>query len=220
MTTITGVVKKIHTKSGNTKAGKPYTKYSLLLDVDGTDTWVAAGFNKPPANAKGNLVEEGHKVQIEAKDTKFGVEAVENGIKIGPKVQTSTGGGSGGGGRAGGYTDRNTSIVIQSARKDAIALIDILERIDGIPVTKGKALGDRVKRYAEIISLVDKFTVRFAHDLVANISDEEFRVFGVVQDNFGEGSTAPLPSEAEEAPADLSEPPPEEIDFEGINGFE
>lgn len=212
MAEVIGTVKKVHVKTGGGSGGKkPWKKFSILLLVDGSqeEVWYSAGFGAAPKGRDGNEVEEGHRVKFQSTTSEYGEEITENTIVIsaGEKVAVAPTSRGGNGGGKGGYTDRNTSIVIQSARKDALQFIDTAVTLNALPVNKGKTPGDVAKRYVELLALTDKLTVRFARDLVTEIAPEEFRVFGVVQDAFGEGETAPLPAEAAAAPSDLTEPP-------------
>lgn len=198
---LVGLVKKVHGKQGTSAKG-PYTKWSMCIeDYNGQEIWVSNKFTKP-ADAKGKEVEEGHRVRFELTETKYGKEVagpIEISTKPPQEVRPGPTQGAAG-------AQRQTSIVVQSARKDALAFVQLAVDLDAVPVTKGKTVGDRVKRFAELEALVDKFTVRYTLDVQPEIDEDEFRVFGVVSDSFGEATTAPLPAEADEAPADNAEP--------------
>lgn len=166
MSQITGFVRRINTKIGTGKRG-PWTLFSLMLEKDdGTESgWISAGFDKPP-------FAEGSYITIDTVQTDRGTDYVKGSYKhaspptappaakgiatgVGPKAPSASSG----------HVDRNDSIVYQSSRKDALALVALLLEHDALPVSASTAKAGQAKRFEEIKAFTDKLTVQFYGDV-------------------------------------------------------
>lgn len=154
---IQGYVKRINTKTGSGKRGG-WTLYSGIVEQDnGQESgWVSFGFEKPPFS-------EGSYVSFETETTDRGIQMVAGSAKILPPPakpatpearKASTG-----------QVDRNDSIVYQSSRKDALALVALLLEHDGLPISANTAKAGQAKRFEEVKAFVDKLTVEFFNDV-------------------------------------------------------
>jgi hypothetical protein len=170
MSVFKGFVKKINSKEGRAKSGKPYTLWSAKLEnEDGTeqDNWISFGFDKPE-------IKEGDYVKITTEqDGKYLRVTETKRLKNAParsnKAAPSASGGH--------VSSTQTSIHYQSARKDAIEALALLIEASALPLTKDTAKAGQAKRYEEVMALIDKLTVRFFHDaethrLLTTVVDE------------------------------------------------
>lgn len=191
---ITGYVKKINTKTGSGKRG-PWTLYSSILELDdGTDSgWISFGFEKPPFS-------EGSYISIETQKTDRGVDYVPGSGKVlpppsKPPVKNAATAANPSATTAdtavpraiGGYVDRQDSIVYQSSRKDAIALIGLLLEHDALPMSASTAKAGQAKRFEEITAYVNKITVQYVADVQSG------RLFQSVVDAGAETAAAAEP---------------------------
>jgi hypothetical protein len=174
MTALVGYVKKVNTKTGSGKRG-PWTLYSGILELDnGTESgWISFGFERPPFN-------EGSYISIETQETERGLDYVAGSGKVLPPpskpaasvpaagstaAPAKQSGYVGTASKPSGFVDRNDSIVYQSSRKDAIALIALLLEHDALPMSASTAKAGQSKRFEEIQAYADKLTVQFFHDV-------------------------------------------------------
>jgi hypothetical protein len=170
----TGFIAKISYKEGEGKRGK-WRLYSAKVEKeDGTeyDDWISFGFDKPD-------VKEGDYVKITTEEDAKGYQKVSKVEK--PKNAPSKGGAQAASGASAHVAapsgGKERSIHYQSARKDAIAVLDLLISQDALPITKAKEKAGQAKRYEEMIDLVDKLTVRYFHDtetqrILETVADE------------------------------------------------
>lgn len=164
MSNLVGYVKKVNTKDGKGKRG-PWTLYSGILELnDGTESgWISFGFDKPPFS-------EGSYISIDVEKTDRGLQYVAGTGKVldppakpvaslpAKSSEAATGGKST-------YVDRNDSIVYQSSRKDALALVALLLEHDALPISASTAKVGQSKRFDEITAFVDKLTVQYVGDV-------------------------------------------------------
>jgi hypothetical protein len=165
-----GWVKKLNSKDGQAKSGRPYTLWSAKLEKeDGTeyDNWISFGFTKPE-------IKEGDYVKITAEqDGKYlQVKEVKR-LKNAPARVVAKGAE---GTNQNVSTSTQVSIHYQSARKDALQAIDILIKSDALPISAAKTKAGEAKRYVELLALIDKLTVQFFYDaqthrLLATVAD-------------------------------------------------
>lgn len=188
MSKINGFIAKISVKEGYSKRG-PWKLYSIKLEKeDGTEfeKWLSAGFDAPK-------VREGDYVTVEYHENDKGyldidsIKSVKNAPARGGSSNTGSGGKAAGSGV--GQTTQQ-SIHYQSSRNAAIQVLEILQQNNALPLSQAKTKAGDVKRYEEIMALVDKLTVRFYNDV------ETLRVLKVVAD---EGAVA---SDVGELPED------------------
>jgi hypothetical protein len=163
---IQGYVKKVNTKDGKGKRG-PWVLYSCIIEQDdGTESgWISCGFDKPP-------FAEGSYISLEtSKDGNY-TNLVPGSVKqldppkrapaSTPVAPTSSAAAPE---RKGAYVDRNDSIVYQSSRKDAIALVSLLLEHDALPLSTATAKSGIAKRFDEVTAFVDKLTVQYYGDV-------------------------------------------------------
>lgn len=159
-----GFVKRINSKTGQGKRG-PWTLYSMLtIADDGVESgWVSLGFDKPPFM-------EGDYISYDTNKTDRGLDYVSGSFKklVPPAKETSQTLAQSDKAPAkaqSSYVDRNDSIVYQSSRKDALALVGLLLEHDGLPVSASAAKAGQAKRFEEIKGFVDKLTVEYFNDV-------------------------------------------------------
>jgi hypothetical protein len=196
---IKGFAKKIGIKEGRGKRG-PWKLYSVKIELeDGSehDSWISLGFDAPS-------FKEGDYVKIEASENDRGYLQADKVTKLkNPPAKSSKGAAAPSGGHV---TSTQTSIHYQSARKDAIEVLKLLQSQDALPLSTAKTKAGEAKRYEEVMALVAKLTVEFfndaeTHRLLKTVADA-----GKVDTDAGE-----LPeddeddSEAEESYADEEE---------------
>jgi hypothetical protein len=187
MSVIEGYLTETDAKAGTTKKGRPYTSYRGQIQ----GTWYSFGFDKPPV-AKGDYV------RAEIGDVN-GYQQILRSERIDPPtaqppIKTMTGiGAPTPAAPATGFRDRNDSIVYQSSRKDAIALVELLIAQNALPVSEAKTKAGVSKRFEEIMALVDKITVQYYYDV------NTLRNLERVQDAGAEGpAPQSLPEDAQE----------------------
>ena len=170
---VEGYLEETDSKGGTGKKG-PWTLYKGKIN----GKWYSFGFTKPPV-AKGDY----GSFVIEQEN---GYDVVKSAAKLGaPKQEAATQPAS-----SGGYRDRNDSIVYQSSRKDAIALVGLLISQNALPVSEAKTKAGISKRFEEIVALVDKITVQYFYDV------NTLRNLDRVQDGGAEGpAPASLPED-------------------------
>ena len=175
MSILEGYLEETDQKSGMGKRG-PWTMYRGQIGK----IWVSFGFNKPTIN-KGDYVS----VVIEKDANNYDV--VKSAAKIPAPQQPVADKASprGDNGHLSATGDRNNSIVYQSSRKDALALVALLITQNALPVSEAKTKAGTAKRYEEIMALVDKLTVQYFYDV------NTLRNLDRVQDG---GADAPAPS--------------------------
>lgn len=155
---IIGDVVKIAKREGQGARG-PWTAYNVLLAEKGKETWVSFGFELPGFGPGDRIKTSGF-----LKDGKYLTYTKGAEVKVkagGANKQANASENS----SSGGYQDRNASIVYQSSRKDAIALVEILLANDSLPVSGAKSKTGEAKRFDEILAFVDKLTVQFYNDV-------------------------------------------------------
>lgn len=158
-----GFVKKLNGKDGKSKKnGKAFTAWSMIMEnQDGSESgWIGLGFEKPSFS-------EGQWANYSANPGKFGLELISFDKAEAPAaaVPVATGSGQTAPARSSGYVDRNDSIVYQSSRKDALALVGLLLEHNGLPMSSSAAKAGVASRYEEITAFVDKLTVEYFHDV-------------------------------------------------------
>jgi hypothetical protein len=165
---IQGYVKKVNTKDGKGKRG-PWTLYSCIIEQDdGTESgWISCGFDKPP-------FAEGSYISLEtSKDGNY-TNLVPGSVKQldppkrapAPTAQgMATGGSPAPAERKDTYVNTQDSIVYQSSRKDALALVALLLENDALPMSASAAKAGIAKRFEEITAFVDKLTVQYVRDV-------------------------------------------------------
>lgn len=163
-----GFIAALSSKSGKSAKGRAWTAYSAKMEKeDGTeyDKWISFGFEEPDVK-KGDYV----KITTETKGDYENVVEIKK-LKNPPARQ--------GGKAAGGNPNVNTtqqSIHYQNSRNLAATVLGILNEQNALPLTKAKDKSGEVKRYEEIMALLDKLTVRFFYDA------ETLRILGTVKD--------------------------------------
>lgn len=214
MSTI-GFVKKINSKSGTNRNGKPYTLSSMKLsDKDGQELpgWYQLGFDKPPCK-------EGDYVKLEATPKGNNWEVVKGSVKVSknppaaPRQERQEAGPSGGSSKDYGQTQKN--IHYQNSRTAAIEVVGLLLEHDALPMSAAKGKAGQTARFDEILASVNKITVQYFNDL------ESFRLFetvadGGVVDTSGDGDLPDADEEPEEEDGFEADIPFEEDD----DGFE
>jgi hypothetical protein len=147
-----GFVEDLPVKHGKSKAsGKPYSLWAIKVDGQFYNT----AFDKPTV-AVGDYVsitwekdDRGYnKVLAHAKETPPAAAAA------GPASATNPAG------------DRNSSIVYQSSRKDAIELLKLMFDVDALPISAAKTAAGKASRFQELKALTDKLTVELFYDVI------------------------------------------------------
>ncbi len=163
---IIGYVKKVNTKTGTGKRGA-WTLYSGIIEKDdGQESgWISFGFEKPPFS-------EGSYISLETESTDRGLNLIQGSAKVLPPPTKPpvaqgivTGSSPKAASGAGSYVDRNDSIVYQSSRKDALAIVALLLEHDALPISASTAKAGQAKRFEEVEAFVDKFTIRYLNDV-------------------------------------------------------
>lgn len=163
-----GYVKKTAQKEGTGKRGKWVLRSFIIEHDDGTESgWLSGGFDALP-------FAEGSYVSVETVQTDRGQNYVPGSLKIlsppskplteraAPPASAPS---QGAPAKTGSYVDRNDSIVYQSSRKDALAMIGLLLEHDALPLAAAGAKANTAKRFDEIKAYVDKFTIEFFNDV-------------------------------------------------------
>ena len=158
MSEFKGFVKKINVKQGQGKRG-PWSAYSVKLEKENGneyEEWLSSGFEAP--NFK-----EGEYVVINAEQNDKGYWTIRDSkvLKNSPAKATTGSAGQ----AAAGTSSRESTIHYQSSRKDAIEVLKLLTDLDALPLSAAKTKAGEVKRYEEVMALVDKLTVRFYYDV-------------------------------------------------------
>lgn len=156
---IKGFAKKINVKEGRGKRG-PWKAYSLRLELeDGSeyDKWISLGFEAP--NFK-----EGDYIKIKASEDDRGYFKADEVTKLKNPPAKSGGGSSAATSANVKGSSTQTSIHYQSARKDAIEVLKLLQSQDALPLSTAKTKAGEAKRYEELMALVAKLTVEFFYD--------------------------------------------------------
>lgn len=208
---LTGFIQNTSSRSGTGRNGKKWTAYNAeIRDVDGVVTKLSFGFTRP-------TVSEGDFVSLDAFDKDGFLTVDESTIQRKDPPKQAPQGTSGNGvidSAQGNYAEekpaqfnRQTNPVdaarmtYNASRDAAIAVVDLLLRNDALVHSKAKNKGGEAQRYAEITAALDKLTVRFYHDAMAQ------RLLDVVADE-GIIDTAPssqLPEDDETQPNPLDE---------------
>ena len=172
MSTFTGKLKKLAVKTGVGKRGAWALYSGKMQKQDGSEyeEWLSFGFEKPKA-------EEGGWYEITAeKDDRgyFQVKAVKPiespKAAVAPSAAAVEAVMS-----AGGPTVQNY-IHYQSARSNALSLVELATKLDALPLIQTKGKAGEAKRYEELTALVDKLTVQYYNDT------NTLRLLGTVQD--------------------------------------
>lgn len=186
-----GFVTKLTSKSGTSpKTGRAYTKYSFIVeDEQGNESgWITYGFEKPPFS-EGNFIEFEVTENNGFKDYKKGSGKIISNPppKASARASTANSGPSTGSGNAkerpaavggveAGPADRQTQIVLQHSQEMAIAAVNVLLTHDALPIIGTKSKAGEAKRFEEIVSAIDKLTVKFHNDVATG------RLLGAVAD--------------------------------------
>jgi hypothetical protein len=156
--TIKGFVKKIGMRAGTGRSG-PYTAYSLRVELEnGTefDGWIGLGY-KAPAFKEGDY----GKFEVGKNDKGYWTLANFTPVKNAPKPAAAAQGGNNG--FVSGEV-RQSAIHYQSSRAHAIDTVELLHKLDALPLSSAKTKAGEAKRYEEVMSLVDKITVQYYYD--------------------------------------------------------
>lgn len=168
-----GFIATISEKSGKSSKGRPWTAYSGKVEKeDGTeyDKWISFGFDAPD-------VKKGDYVKITTETDEKGYEKVVDIKKLkNAPARLGKGGAAATGSNVGGNTTQQ-SIHYQNSRNLAATVLAILNDKDALPLSSAKTKAGEVKRYEEIMALLDKLTVRFFYDaetlrLLKSVKDE------------------------------------------------
>lgn len=209
MTTFVGFVKKVNTKSGTNRNGRPYTLTSMKLqDENGNEVpgWFRNGFDRLPCN-------EGDYVKLDADEKNGNFEIRKGSIKIAPagKAPAAPPAAPRGGGATqtgGGQTQKN--IHYQNSRTCAVSVVEVLLANDALPMSAAKSKAGQSARYEAVTAMIDKLTVQYFNDL------ETFRLFDTVEDGRTEtrevDTTEELPDREPGEDDDLGEDPFEAAD--------
>ena|SRR5579863_9870849 len=160
----TGYITKVNTKTGVGKRG-PWTLYSAQIN----DTWVSCGFD-PPAFKEGDYVTldvaekeyKGKKQYDLLPDT---VKKVDPPKEAQPSAPASANGGP----------NTQAQISWQAARNSAIAVVDLLLKVEGLPLP-AKAKRTEAVVYDIVTAAINKLTVQYHNDT------QTLRVLETVQD--------------------------------------
>jgi hypothetical protein len=225
--TVIGFVEKINEKNGNSPRG-PWTAYSVKIQDattgDVNPLWFQFGFEKP-GFAEGDYIE----FEAEPKNDKAAQFVAGSGKKpknppAKPAAPAKTGGGGGGFkaakvtkselfGDIGGYNteDDIKRITLACSRTAAVDVIIALLEHDALPMSGAKSKAGQSKRYAEVLAMIDKLTVRYFFDNATG------RLLNDIDDEGAVGrEEQPLPEdndEAVDAPAEEEEQADEEETF-------
>jgi hypothetical protein len=169
-----GFIAHIAEKSGRSSKGKPWTAYSAKIEKeDGTeyDKWLSFGFDKPDVK-KGDYV----KITTEANDRGYEQVTEVKKLKNAP-ARVGKGGTQESGGGNGFASTTQKSIHYQNSRNLAATVLGILNDKDALPLSATKGKAGEIKRYEEIMALIDKLTVRFFYDaetlrILEKVADE------------------------------------------------
>lgn len=169
-----GFVAKIVALDGKSKKRpyRAYTKYSFKVEKeDGTEypDWFSFGFEQPP-------FKEGDYISFETEE-KNGYTSFKAGsgsiLKNPPARNTAKKAGAAASTGSVPNTeasstgaDRQTQIVLQHSQEMAIRLVEVLLSNDALPVSAAKTAAGTAKRYDEVMSFVDKLTVKLYNDVV------------------------------------------------------
>lgn len=202
--TVKGFVDQIKVVTNTSKkTGKPFTLYNVILqDAKTGDLSPSYGFGfDAPAFKEGDYVKFDVAPGRNPKylDYVKGTHAISKNPPAKPAAPKPAEKAA-----SGGYNspERQRSITYQSSRKDAIELVRILTEAKALPTSVAEGKAGVTKRFDDIQDAVDKFTVKFFHDV------ETLRLLETVVD-------AGEPVKAEEAPlpdADEAEKPQGEFD--------
>lgn len=167
MSIVEGFLTEVESKTGVGKGGKPWAVYRGQIQGH----WYSFGFEKPPVS-KGDYVRaeigtvKGYEQVVRAERI-TAPEAQKPLPGIGQSVNNASGNAANNfvATPSGGYQDRNSSIVYQSSRKDALEFVKLLRAEDALPISVAKTAAGKAKRYDELLALVDKITVQFYYDV-------------------------------------------------------
>lgn len=163
MPTTQGVVGKIFRKDFAANFGKPPATF-YTIKLEGNDTWFRCK-EKDPGQIEGKMVKIVHsEITFTKKGEKEAQVQERPEIVSGPSTQTSVTGESGSAGstQTGGLSasTRESSIHYQSARKDALQMVDIITRTGAVKLPAKEA-----NKLEAVEALVDSYTARFFSDI-------------------------------------------------------
>lgn len=152
-----GTVKKLNSKTGTSKRGK-WELFSMIMENDdGSESgWISLGFDKPSFG-------EGQYAEYTTEAGPKGLDLTSFTKKEKPQAPVQSNQAVAQGPRSNVTTQ--DSIVYQSSRKDAIALVALLLENDGLPMSASAAKAGQAKRFEEITAMVDKITVQYVRDV-------------------------------------------------------
>lgn len=158
-----GYVKRLNAKDGKSKKPpyRAYTIWSMVMEnQDGSESgWLSLGFEQPS-------FKEGQWANYVTETTPKGVNLVSFEKAEAPPVPSTASASSNPAVPAERpYVSTQDSIVYQSSRKDALALIGLLLEHDGLPMSASAAKAGQAKRYEEIKNYIDKLTVEYFNDV-------------------------------------------------------
>lgn len=179
---VVGFVEAVPEKSGTSKKGKAWTLYAVKVD----GVHYSCGFDRPSVNP-------GDYVSIVVVKDDRGYDSVGKLTVLPAPAQAQVSSAASATTHPAG--DRNSSIVYQSSRKDALELVQLLMAEDALPISAAKTAAGKAARYAELLALVDKLTVQLFYDVIT------LRQLDRVQDAGAEvASTDKLPEDDQDDP--------------------
>jgi len=141
---VEGVVFKVYERDFRGKA-------SYTIKIDGNPTWYRAGGKR-----FAGIAESGNRVAFDAEPNAGRDDAKITSDVVLAKATPAAGGAP----SAGGGADRGNSIVYQSSRKDALALVTLLAQTGALKLPAAQA-----KKVGVIEAAVDRYTALFFDDV-------------------------------------------------------
>lgn len=175
---VVAFVKKLNSKSGTNRNGKPYTLSSIkLADKDGNELpgWYQFGFDKPACK-------EGDYVKLEATPKGNNFEIVKGSVQVSknppaaPQAVSQSQPSASSAPQSKDYGQTQKNIHYQNSRTAAIEVVGLLLEHDALPLSSAKSKAGQTSRFDEIVASVNKLTVQYFNDL------ETFRLFDTVSD--------------------------------------
>lgn len=144
------------------------TQYGVMYDVRVDGKWYGAGKNHPGVVA-GDMVEFVAKANGNFSNVQGGINKIE-----GETVNVSRGTVATPAAApayvapqkySGGNDDRQSSIILQSSRKDALEFLQVLIAAGALPMSDSTAAKAKVSRQGALEALLDDYTARFYQDI-------------------------------------------------------
>jgi len=174
---VLGFVKKINTKHGTNRNGRPYTLYSCRIqDKDGNELpmWYSLGFKAPPFT-------EGDYVKFDAiqkNERQAEVTPASIAISSKPPKAPAASPDSPMGGGAGNYNSdaARADRALHACRASAIELAGLLLANDALPMSGAKGKAGTAARFDEILEVVNKLTVQLFRQEIAEGYEDTFPI--------------------------------------------